>query len=500
MTYSTPLRSAVCIAALFVGGTAQADVTAAQVWDHWKTQMGLYGEDGISIGSEEVDGDTLTVSDLKATIDDGDIKVEASMGDLVFTEQGDGTVSVTMAESYPVILTNPDGGVITLDVTQSGMSMIVSGDPDAMNYEVSADSYGIAFRDMVDGDVTVTGDAELVANDFSGQYTASGEDLRDLSYDLKIASLDILVDFEIPGAAGEYVTGSGKLENMAMQADMTIPADLDFENPDDAFSKGMSMKGGYTIDSAAYVFDFNADGDQASGSASNGATVLDFNIDISEIAYSVEASDMSINLTASEMPFPVEIGLAKYGVAVEAPVGKTEEPEDFGMKIDLVDLTVNDMIWDLFDAGQVLPRDPATFQFDVSGKAKALFDLMDPDQASEIAQSDMPFELESLSLNDLRLAVAGALVTGSGEFTFDNSDLETFDGMPRPEGEAVVEVNGLNALLDNLVAMGLVPEDQIMGGRMMMGMFARSVGDDQLESKLEVNGEGHVLVNGQRMR
>ena len=104
MTYSTPLRSAVCIAALFVGGTAQADVTAQQVWDHWKDQMGLYGENGISIGSEDVDGGTLTVSDLKATIDDGEIKVEANIGDLVFTEQGDGTVSVSMAESYPIFM------------------------------------------------------------------------------------------------------------------------------------------------------------------------------------------------------------------------------------------------------------------------------------------------------------------------------------------------------------------------------------------------------------
>jgi len=37
-------------------------------------------------------------------------------------------------------------------------------------------------------------------------------------------------------------------------------------------------------------------------------------------------------------------------------------------------------------------------------------------------------------------------------------------------------------------------------GRMMMGMFARSTGDDQLQSVIEVNEQGHVLANGQRLQ
>jgi hypothetical protein len=36
--------------------------------------------------------------------------------------------------------------------------------------------------------------------------------------------------------------------------------------------------------------------------------------------------------------------------------------------------------------------------------------------------------------------------------------------------------------------------------RMMLGMFATPVGDDMLTSTIEVNAEGHVLANGQRLR
>ncbi len=500
MTYITPLRSAVCIAALFVGGAAQADVTAAQVWEDWKSQMGLYGENGVTIGAEEQSGDTLTVRDLALEMDDGETSFAASMGDITLTEQGDGTVSVTMAESYPLVITGDDGVVVTLQVSQSNLEMIVSGDPEAMNYAISADRYGIELVDVVDGDVTFTGDASLMANDMSGTYTTTGDELRNLTYDMDIASLDFLVDVQIPGADGEYITASGKYDNMSMQADMAMPMDVDYDNPEDMFAKGFSVEGGYSIESTAAVFDINADGSQVAGSASTGPANLEGVFNSQTVGYDTTVSDLAVSLTTSDLPFPVDISMAEYGIGFQMPVGKSEEVSDLGLNINLIDLAVNDMIWDMFDPGSVLPRDPATIQLGIAGKGKALFDMLDPEQAAAMNNADMPFELESMSLETLRVALAGALMTGTGEFTFDNTDLETFDGMPRPEGDAIVEVSGLNKLMDNLVAMGLVPEDQIMGGRMMLGMFARTTGDDQLETKIEVNGEGHVLVNGQRMR
>jgi hypothetical protein len=55
--------------------------------------------------------------------------------------------------------------------------------------------------------------------------------------------------------------------------------------------------------------------------------------------------------------------------------------------------------------------------------------------------------------------------------------------------------------LDKLVLMGLLPEEQAMGARMMMGLFAVPGGaEDTLTSKIEINDEGHVLANGQRIQ
>ena len=114
--------------------------------------------------------------------------------------------------------------------------------------------------------------------------------------------------------------------------------------------------------------------------------------------------------------------------------------------------------------------------------------------------SDIPGEINSAVLSDLTIRAAGAEITGNGAFTFDNSDLQTFDGLPRPEGEVNFAINGVNGLVDRLIQMGLIPEEQAMMPRMMLGMFATPVGDDMLTSTIEINSEGHVLANGQRLR
>jgi hypothetical protein len=114
-----------------------------------------------------------------------------------------------------------------------------------------------------------------------------------------------------------------------------------------------------------------------------------------------------------------------------------------------------------------------------------------------MAETADPAQLEALTVNELRLAVAGALLTGGGAFTFDNADTTTFDGMPAPDGTINLSLKGGNALLDTLVSMGLVPQDQAMMARMMTGMIARPGAEaDELVSEITVRPDGTILANG----
>jgi hypothetical protein len=99
---------------------------------------------------------------------------------------------------------------------------------------------------------------------------------------------------------------------------------------------------------------------------------------------------------------------------------------------------------------------------------------------------------ESLNITELGLKVAGAALAGTGAFTFDNSA-----GIPMPLGEANITITGANALIDGLIATGLMSQDDAMGARMMMGMFMVPAGDDSLTSKIEAKEGMQILVNGQ---
>ena len=77
--------------------------------------------------------------------------------------------------------------------------------------------------------------------------------------------------------------------------------------------------------------------------------------------------------------------------------------------------------------------------------------------------------------------------------------METIPGFPLPTGSVKLMATGVNGLIDNLVAMGLIPQDQAMQGKMMMGMFAMpGEGPDTLMSAIEFK-DGKMTINGMEM-
>ncbi len=500
MTKLTGLTVSVCTAALLSAGSATADVTAAEVWTEWQEMISLYGEDSLSFTTGDTSNGDLTIEDLKMTIDaEDDIEVTADIGTLVFDSQDDGTVIITMADSYPIIVKGQDGEEFEFTITQSGMQMVASGEPDELSYTVSADRYGVVVDEFRDPSGASFGDMRFIANDLSGTYLIKTDDMRNIDYSLQTGSVDILADITDPESGGTFLF-SGKMNQLNVDAGMALPLDFDPEKPELMFTSGLRGNGSYTFASADYIFDFKDGSDSANGSVSMGTGSVIGGMNDEALSYDASLRDLALNVTVPDLPFPVSVTTAEYGFGLTMPLAPTEEPADVGLKINLIDLGVNDEIWMMGDPTNAIPHDPVTVKLDLVGKAKLLFNLFDPEEAEAMAFAEAPGELYGLTLNDLTLRAAGAEVTGTGDFTFDNSDLETFDGLPRPMGSVTVNINGANQLIDSLVGMGLLPEEQAMMGRMMMGMFARTVGEDQLTSTLEINEQGHVLANGQRIQ
>ncbi|HKL69927.1 DUF2125 domain-containing protein [Salibaculum sp.] len=501
MTKPFVLRMGGLGAALLCGSAASADVTAQQVWDNWKTQIDAYGE-GVSIGSETMSGDTLTVDSLTMEISDEEMNVEAEMGPLTFTELGDGTVRVGMPESYPMTL-EVDGNPVQVTISNEGLEIIASGTPGALAYDLSADRYAITL-DSLGPEFEEEGilNAGMIAmNDVRGDYTvATGDDLTVMDYTLDVGSAEIDVDLRERGGPGVILVAA-QMANLGLNAEIAMPEAMDTDAPETMFAEGFAFEGGYSIGTSTYEFEIDEEGESMSGNVATDSTGLTVAAGYDGMTYRSQTQGLDINVSVpNELPFPVEAALSTFGFTLDVPLSQSLEPQDFELGMELRDLTVGNGLWNIFDPGEALPRDPATLALNLTGQATPLFDFMDPEQARQAAMSDMPAELHEVDLNELILRVAGAEVTGDGGFTFDNSDLQTIPGIPRPEGQADFRLVGVNGLIDNLIQMGLIPQQQAAAPRMMLGMFATPVGDDELTSTIEINEQGHILANGQRIR
>ena len=79
--------------------------------------------------------------------------------------------------------------------------------------------------------------------------------------------------------------------------------------------------------------------------------------------------------------------------------------------------------------------------------------------------------------------------------------LKEEDGLFDESPDVGAERRLLSDQLDKLIEMGLVSDQDAMGARMMMSMFAVPGSEpDTLSSTIEVNEQGHVLANGQRIK
>jgi hypothetical protein len=495
------------IGALFLlAGAAQAEVTAEQVWQDWQEGARRLGETRIETGAEDRAGDTLTITDLVLTMQGEDGTLIARLPRIVFTETGDGTVEIGMSDSYPITITGTDeAGVeseIDLTIRQTGLALTVSGDPDAMRYDYTASRYALTLDEITEAGEMVPAEGLFALNALSGSYLVQtgAEGLRRTGYDIAAETLEIALEGEDAETGGTFSIDASVAE-IAIDGALSLPEGMDEA---EALPEGFSLAFDYATGPALVEFDGEGPQGRAAGTARTGSSEVSLALDPARASYASSTKGLTLTLTDGPLPFPVEASVAEYGFALDAPLAADEAAQDLSARVTLDSLTLSDPIWALFDPSAILPRDPATLILELSGTARLPQDLTDPETAEavgeEAAMAEAAPEIESLTLDRLVLRLAGAEVLGDGTFSFDNSDFETFAGFPRPEGQIDLRITGLNGLIENLSRLGVIPAEQLMGPRMMLGLFTTPVGHDELTSTIEINAEGHVIANDQRIK
>lgn len=490
------------VAVLLSSTAVQAQVTAEQVWQNWQDLVGSYGQT-LETESVQRQGDTLVVTGLEISQEEDGVSVNGSLDEVRFRDMGDGKVEVTMSPTYPLTIVTEDGDKgpveVNIEISQPNLKMIAGGTPDSTSYDFSADSIGIATTSVTEGGAAVPVKFNMTLDRMGGSYlvaTKAGGAV-DLTSAVNAGAIAIAL------AASDAENGSdvqlnANVAQLAVTTGGSFSDMMQMQNLAQALNSGLAADVAMTYGAISYDMNIVEYGAPTTikGKADGGS--LGLSMDKTKLAYKGGAKGVEVLLSGAQIPFPeVALRYAETAFDLMMPVSKGNAAQPFRMGVTLRDLTVSDEVWGMIDPMANLPRDPATLVIDARGNATLTADIMDE---AAMNSGMPPGQIESFDLPALQVKIAGAELTGNGALTFDNTDYTSFDGMPAPTGTVTLNLAGGNTLLDKLVAMGLIPEDQAMGARMMMGMFARpGNGPDTLTSTIEFKDKG-FFANGMRLK
>ncbi len=497
------LAAAVTAALAAAPGLALADLTAEQVWQSWQELAEGAGQT-IEAGEEIRDGDTLTARGVTVAGQSDEVAVSVMIDEIAFTEAGDGSVSVQMSEAYDVSLMGADGEMLVISVAHPGLRMVVSEAEAGLRHRLTAPELTAAVTDRAGAGMPDRLDLALAATRLTAVYDVTRSADVPGTTDLQVGALDVKVFYAEDADTLDLQYGATGLALRFVGAGLDQAGPAGMADLGAALQDGLSVDLGVSYDTMRYAIDALEDGiaSGADGSAMAGET--GFVLDASGMAFNTSSRNAEVTLRGPELPQPeLTLRAAELGYGVRMPTVGGPEPQPLSVLIRLVEATAPESVWAMADPSGALPRGPVTAIVDLAGQAILPGDLFGM-QTMFAFMMGGPFEAvqpTALDINELVLRAAGAELTGQGAFTLDPTDLQTFDGFPRPQGEMNLLLRGGNTLINRLVEVGLLPADQANAARMVMALFARpGEGPDELVSTIEVREDGAVFANGMRLQ
>ena len=488
---------------VLLSGTAHAALTADQVWQSWKDAAALAGMT-VSAATEAKDGGSLMLNGVSIGPDGAP---GLTISDIVLAEQSDGSVLITPGAGIGMDYAGSNGDTANVNVAHEGLTITAREDAGALVYDYSATALKVDFDSKYATlGTTAEGTAmqgtslgKVAFDDLAGSYSDTPGANRAFGMTLTASNLayDIVGDnSDIP----MKTTSVSNTADVALDFNVVIPQTVSLLALQSAVEFQKALQEGFSFSGRTKQGVSNGSSGQESEfmpyqlavTAQPGEATFEFNKD--NFSMQSASQGLVLDVTSAMVPAPIKVTSGPVVANILSPVMAGDVAGDYGLKMQLTDFTVNDEAWAMVDPGGVLKRDPANLSIDVSGKAK--IDFLALAIADETGAPPPVPQPETLDIKELALNVAGAAFAGTGAFTFDNAM-----GIPLPLGEANVSLTGGNALIDGLIATGMMTDEDAMGARMMMGMFFAPGADaDSLTSKIEAKAGGEIWVNGQRIQ
>ena len=388
-----------------MGSAAFADVTAPDIWADWK---GYLEGSGYSVTADESQsGNTLSVSNITLgiaiVVDDPDMIV--SIGDMTFVETGDGTVSVEIPPEMTMDVEMDGPGdedfAARIDYLTTGFEMIASGDPNAVTYDYSSDGSVMQLGDITAAGQTIDlGTFKVSVADLAGQTQMKVGNIREAEQTLSSGAVTYNIDFADPENPDARIVLNGAMAGLEATGTSLLPLQMDAADVAGALAEGFSVDANLAYRDNAMDFEFTEAGQTTQGSTSSATGAVVVKMSESGLLYDVSTTQTNVAMAGGEIPLPVEFALEESGFNLTMPISEGDAEQDFALGFKMGNFTMSDLLWGLFDPSGQLPRDPATIDIDLTGKAKLFFDLMDPEAMVDAETSgETPGELNALDVN-----------------------------------------------------------------------------------------------------
>jgi hypothetical protein len=492
---------------MLLGTTATAELTATQVWQDWSAYLGGLGYE-VSATQVQTD-DTLSLSgiEVRSVAQAGASPVTLRVGALDLTENSDGSVDIILPAQFPIILDIParigaPAISLTMNYSQSGHEMSVSGTPDKMSYGYIADSFGLALLSFQQDGVALDDTQarfNLTGTDLVSRNDVTVGDARSYTQALSIGAVSYDLLFSAPDTP-EAMSVQTSLNALTFEGSSIMPAApaLTGDTLQPLLTAGSAFGGTFDIQGSESQIELTSQDGTTRLKTGSARSTLGVAMGPEGLSYTVDAQQVQVGAQLAGLPFPLFGEMAQSGLEIQTPLDRSDAPQDFKLAFNMTDLTLSDVIWALFDASGTLPRDPATIAFDLRGKARV---LVDPSDTQAMQQSfegrTLPAELSTLKIETLLVDAVGARLEATGNLDFEAARDAMLFGYPKPVGEIGIDLAGANGLIENLVTMGILPVQWAMNARMMMGVITVP-GDapDTLRSTIEFTPEGQIRANG----
>lgn len=302
-----------------------------------------------------------------------------------------------------------------------------------------------------------------------------------------------LIDYVVSGEAetGAAITLEGQVEDVLITGNTSLRSAADFQ----ALMNGdVSGQIATTFSFGKSLGRFNSAGTDeipagtlttSSGTSSGAIDLID-----GSILVRGEARNNAWNVV-TEAEGPVQdttVKIEMLDAIYQVPLAPSDEMKPFEIKFAMVDLTLDDALWNLLDPETTADRSPAEILVDLVGSMRLT------KSQSELRPGEAPpVAFGNLSINRLDLSALGASAQARG-------DVEFIQPVNMPNGAVTLRLKNVMKAMGDLVEVGILTPDILLVASLMAQNYLREDAETgELIGDFEMGPAG-ITVNGQPLQ